>query len=322
MADGIALRFDNRSYTANEERQLAAVGFHPGSTALLPRPGRRIGGGLEVTVGGTPESAIVQAGGGVLVDTSRGGGYVFVVPSTVTINLSTRPSSGLSRIDNVIVVVKNQDIIVGDAAREIDVQVQTGTAAASPTAPTVPTGALKLAALTVPATGSVTVGAGPGYTTGLGGVLPVASSTERDAIENKYRGLIVYRVDTNVWQGWNGTAWDYLHYGDTGWATISGFASGFSGETGKLPKKRTIRGNEVKIKGRINGTFAANSVVPVLNAGALPSPPEQIERQVTGNSAASTCRAYIGTDGSVTVVTGASAPAYVHIDGLSGYMLD
>lgn len=327
--DGVASRFDSVSYTAATERMLDSVLAAQGSTRTRARAGAKAGGGLEVTVNSTGNgTATVAAGLGVITDTGAGAGsYLFAISTNTAKTLGTRPTAGQSRLDWVVAQIKNVDERPGDGAgvREVDITVYPGTATAgTPAAPSgVPSGVLLLAELVVPASGTISVQKPAQRTVALGGVLPVASSTERDAIEVIYDGLVVYREDTDVIQIRAAGAWvDLQQKVDTGWSNVTGFVSGFSGETGRLPKKRTIRGNEVKIKGRVNGTFGASASIPLFSAGAFPSPPEAIDVVLSGHSQASSVRALLGTDGSLTLGTGASAPVYVVLDGLSGYMLD
>jgi hypothetical protein len=160
----------------------------------------------------------------------------------------------------------------------------------------------------------------------LGGVLPVESIDDRDLIDIRYDGLMVYIEDLDILQVRRLAAWqDVVLKVDTGWATVP-LHTGFTAQTGPpdaTPQKRTCgTPNKVVLRGRVNGTFAASSAVLIADAGAVPSPPRQVEKQISANSAASTCRAIIGIDGSITAVTGATAPSYVYLDGLSGYLLD
>lgn len=207
MPDGIASRFDSVEYAGADERLLDAVGFHP-STALLPRAGRRAGGGLTVTHGGTPEKATVAAGGGIIVDSAGGGGYRFVIPTPVDLTMPARPGSGTSRIDYVVAQIKNEDARPGDLLREVELELVSGVAGASPTAPTLTSGQLRLARLTVPASGAVVVSEAAQRTASVGGVIVVTDITERDAIEIVYNGLLVYvesearhyRRSSGVWK--------------------------------------------------------------------------------------------------------------------------
>lgn len=71
------------------------------------------------------------------------------------------------------------------------------------------------------------------------------------------------------------------------------------------------------------GTFATGAAVTICAAGGLPTafrPGIEIDKPVAGASAAATARAYVGADGSLVVVTSASASSYFDLSGLSGYI--
>lgn len=209
MPDGIAARFNTVEYDASDERLLDSVLLAPGS-ALLPRPGRRPGTGLEVTVGGTPEAATVAAGVGIITDSAGGGGYRFAIPTPVAVNLAARPGAGTSRIDFVVARILNEDARPGDTLREVDISIITGTAGGSPTAPTIPSGQLRLARLDVPASGSVVVSKLAQRMAAAGAVIVVADTAERDAISPVYDGMVAYREDADVFDGRVAGAWEQI----------------------------------------------------------------------------------------------------------------
>jgi hypothetical protein len=222
MADGIALGFDGVSYPMDDLRRLLTALGMP-SAATRARAGVRAGGGLEVTVGGSPESAQVAPGAGVITDTGAGvGSWVFVIPSSVSKTLTGRPAAGQSRLDEVVARINT-------TTKEVEVGVLAGSpTSGTPAAPTVPAGNLVLAELVVPASGSVTVQKPGRRTAALGGILPVASQAERDAIEVIYDGLMVYREDTDRYEGRANGAWLPL-MADAGWQSLA--LTGTSGWT-------------------------------------------------------------------------------------------
>lgn len=216
-----ASRFNTVEYDASHERLVDAVLAHPGS-ATLPRAGKRPGTGLEVTTGGGPEAATVAAGAGVVVDTSGGGGYFFSNTAPVDLVLAARPGVGNSRIDFVVARVKNEDARPGDTDRQVEFAIVQGTAGASPTAPTIPAGQLRLARLTIPSSGSIVVTQPAQRTAAAGGVILVADATERDAISPMFDGIMVYREDTDCYEGRVNGAWARVGpIDDTGWITLA-----------------------------------------------------------------------------------------------------
>lgn len=202
MADGYALRFDGVEYTAEMERLMASVLGMPAS-ATRARPGVRIGGGLEVTVGAGPESAVVAPGAGIITDTGAGAGsWLFVIPSSVSKPLATRPSAGQTRLDEVVAKINT-------STDEVEIEVLTGSATAgTPAPPTIAAGKLFLKEFLVPESPTaITLQKTAPRTAALGGILPVADDDERDAIEVLYDGLVVYREDLELWEGRAGGAW-------------------------------------------------------------------------------------------------------------------
>lgn len=255
MADGIAARLNSVAEDAADARSVDAVFLHPGGP-VVARPGRRPGPGLTVTVGGTPEAASVAPGGGIITDTTGGGSYRFVLPATVSKDLATRPGSGTSRIDLVIARIRNTDIHPTDGGLDVIVEVVTGTAAASPVAPTVPAAALQLATLTIPNTGTITVAGAPPRTAAAGGILIVTGTTQRDAISPVWDGIKVYREDTDTFESRVAGAWTPDGPPDTGWSNLTGFNTFWPVVSGQTPRVRMI-GDQVSIHGSMTRDTAA-----------------------------------------------------------------
>lgn len=262
MSDGIAWRFDTVAYPAADERSLQAMLLHP-SSSLLARPGRRPGPGLEVTIGGTPEAANVAAGGGVIRD-ADGGTYVFVIPTPVALTLAARPSVGNSRISYVLARIKDEDVRPGDTLREPDIYLLEGTAGASPTPPTIPAGHLQLARLDIPASGTIAVSGSAQRMAAAGGLIVVATSTERDAIEQPYDGLLVYREDNKSLEGRINGAWVPVAY-DSGWIAITKAAVMTSGTLRYRVKNGYVT---VQVSGAAN---TASGTEITLTGAALPT---------------------------------------------------
>lgn len=312
MTDGVAWRFDSVAYTGADERAIQSMLLHP-SSSLLARAGRRPGPGLEVTIGGTPEAATVAAGGGVITESAVGGSYVFAIPTPVSLTLPARPSAGTSRIDYVLVRILNETARPGDTLREPDVYLLSGTAGASPTPPTIPTGHLRLARLDVPASGTIAVSQPPQRMAAAGGIILTADQTVRDAIEQIYDGLMVYREDIDAFQGRINGAWVTVGGDDTGWQDIS-FNTGYA--LSGYAKIRRI-GNRVSIAGavlRSAGNFAANTTYS--NVATLPSQyrPTVGPMQWEGTASADTCRIALDSSGNITLVTRAAALTAVWLD--------
>ena len=118
------------------------------------------------------------------------------------------------RIDLVVVRVRD-DVHDGSGVQAGTVEVLAGTPAPSPVAPAVPTTAIPLWQVLVP--GSVTGAVGLDFatartdrrpwTTAIGGILPVASEADRNAVANPYEGMAVWRTDTKWREVHDGTYW-------------------------------------------------------------------------------------------------------------------
>lgn len=256
MADGVASRFNGVAYPAQTERHLAGVPLQP-SGNLGARGGIRPGQSV-VTVGGSPEAWTVAPHSGVIegpADTD--GSYTYAIPTAVTVNLPARPAAGSSRKDIIVARILDADVpATGSSAKEVDLQHLAGTATTgTPTAPSVPTGALGLATLTVPASGTITV-ASSRRTVALGGILPVSDSTDRGGIARLYDGLVVYREDTDIFEARVAGAWVPLTTADdTGWTNIATFNGAWAdiGDAGEPAASYRRVSGLVHLRGRIFG---------------------------------------------------------------------
>lgn len=269
MPDGVAARFDSVAYPADDERALQTVLLHPAS-AVSARAGRRPGPGLEVTVGGTPEAATVAAGGGVIYEAAVGGTYLFHIPAPVDLTLPARPGAGTSRIDYVLARILNEDERPGDTLREVDLYLLSGTAGASPTAPTIPTGHLRLARLDIPASGTIAVSQAAPRMAAAGGIITVVDDDERDAISPIFDGIMVYREDNDTYEGRVNGAWEVVFPQavpwKTGTATMTFNSSGeavLNHNFGSIPTyfnaTHDSGGSNIDLKPK-TGTLAANTV--------------------------------------------------------------
>ena len=207
-SDGYVSRLNSVEYAARDERLLDSVLQMPaGSGAFSARGGRRVhAAGLQASVGGSPEAVTVTAGAG-LVSPAAGstGGYAFAIPASVSVVLPARPSTGLSRIDLVVARIYDVDESVG-STREVKIEHVPGTPSGSPSAPATPSLSLVLATLNVPSSGTISVTQSTTRTVAAGGVLPVATTAERDAL-TPYAGLVVHNAQAGGLQVHDGTAW-------------------------------------------------------------------------------------------------------------------
>lgn len=151
----------------------------------------------------------------------------------------------------------------------------------------------------------------------------VGTSTARTSLSGAqlYAGLLWAETDTGTLWQYTGSAWVSVYGGDTGWVNIT-LAPGYTSQS-ITPQVRRI-GSVLYFLGDVkptSGTFAASTGITIVNPGGIPSglrPVNTNQRQIPGNSQGLDVRAYIGTDGSLNIVTGASVPVYVDISSFSG----
>ncbi len=226
MADGYANRINADpvdgvpEYPAQAERLFAALGLMPDSSALRARPGRRLGSGLELAVAADGLSVTVQPGLCVVpAPDSVNGAYVVAIPTAVTLTLPAKPGSGLQRRDRVVVRVYDEDIAaLGTTLRESRVELVTGTAASSPSAPALPLVAYEIGQLNSTSTATTVYSTNLARTWSAGGIGVVASQTERDAL-TAYDGLKVYRTDVSRFEQRVAGAWQ-IEQEDTGYTLL------------------------------------------------------------------------------------------------------
>lgn len=140
---------------------------------------------------------------------------------SVTVATTAAPGSN-SRIDVIYVHARFQ--VLGDSANDVVFGVAQGTAAVSPTKPTIPPGALELATASIPSTATTTLSSGVvitqtfPYTAAAGGVVWFRNATDM-AAWTPADGAAAYRIDTAEIYQRRGGAWKFAS-GDTGWVQI------------------------------------------------------------------------------------------------------
>jgi hypothetical protein len=201
----------------------------PGVAALKAKQGFRPCGGASpglVTATGTPDGFVHVAPFQLLLQNGRGSGlgvYITALDAIKDINILSTPADPTNARRD-LVIAQQSDIFDSDANSDFVVKQVVGTPSGSPVDPTV-TGSsnyVTLARVTVPAnatsinSGNITDLRTSGhaksltgglYTVALGGLLPVASKAERDALTSLYEGLAVYRQDKDRIEIYDGAAW-------------------------------------------------------------------------------------------------------------------
>lgn len=128
---------------------------------------------------------------------------------SVTVATTAAPGAN-SRID--VIWVRSQFQVLGDANNDVVFGVTQGTAAVSPTKPSIPAGALELATATIPSTATTTLSSGVvitqthPYTAAAGGVVIFKTKTDIDAWAAA-EGSRALASDTNLLWVRRGSAW-------------------------------------------------------------------------------------------------------------------
>jgi hypothetical protein len=145
-----------------------------------------------------------------LLGTAASGVVMAVNDGLLKVSTTAAPGSN-SRID---VIWARHHAVAADGGSDSDnifqIGVTQGTAAASPTVPTIPTGAMALAQAIMPAgatnTNALTFTQVHPWTTTHGSPIPVRNSTEQAAL-TPYLGMQCYRLDTDAELRYSGSAW-------------------------------------------------------------------------------------------------------------------
>lgn len=186
-------------------------GLGVGGSVVRTRGGvvPQLGTAMVVTQNGTPNMS-VNVGAGVIfiegTESSSQGMYVARALTVTNLTIATAPGAGLNRID--LVVAKVQDTIYSGATDAWSLAVVTGTAAASPAAPTAPNNALILAQVFVGAlvtsivTGNITDKRF--FMAAAGANIPCTTTTRPTVL---YDGLSIFEYDSNLYSWTDGANW-------------------------------------------------------------------------------------------------------------------
>jgi hypothetical protein len=164
------------------------------------------------------EAALVRQGGPLFTQND----------GTVAVTIAAAPVSN-SRIDVIYVKQNESAAPMSDGADTAVILAVTGTAAASPVKPAIPTGALELATVLVPTGVTATTGGGvvitqtAPLTATAGGVVNLRNSTEQTAW-SPGDGALAYRLDLGQMHQVYATVWRPIPF-----ATASGVAAAAGG---------------------------------------------------------------------------------------------
>ena len=260
---------DSLTYAAKADRIANALEL-PGTTSARP-----LGSMSGVRVG-TPTDTVSVAGSTVTIKTHVGvidkhtgadsGPFRYAVTANETLTL-TAPHATLPRIDLITLRVDAPELSDGTGAPAVVAVRTTGTAAGSPVAPApATTRELTLATVLVPQSGggSAVVTWSAPYVPAAGGIIPVRTNTERDALHVAYPGttdapLYVHRKDA--------TAGSRLEVNDgSGWSAV-GSTPVTPGTIPMIPSSVagtgvTVSGSRIVLSGatgniNLNGLFSS-----------------------------------------------------------------
>lgn len=188
--DGVAI-------TAKQERQAKSALF--GGGAIRPLGGRsgfRPGTDITTLVATTTQWTLKPCA--AMIDpaaTFHQGMYGWSSDSDIT-GAVTAADATYTRKDIVYIQINDSSAGDGSGATTAPVVYLAGTPSATPVAPSLPARSFLIGTITVPQAGggSPTVALNPARFVAAGGILPVFSATERDALV-KHDGLTVMRLD-------------------------------------------------------------------------------------------------------------------------------
>lgn len=308
------------------DHKIAQLGFATHSGGGTTNSGSKIRAGLHY--GG--KSQIVFGTGGMAYAvvtfsavTTRGesdGAVYGGNAGEVTVSTTAAPGSN-SRID--VVYFWHREYSLDGVDSNPVIGVVQGTAAASPTVPSLASfpGAIELARITVPAgvtatnSGTTITQTAP-FTASAGGIVPVRSSTERDA-GTWAEGQVVWRIDTDVLEVYNGSTWGTISTAtssDTG-AVVPSLSNSWVAYGGAFasPSYRNKNGTVELFGAMKNGSPSAT--IFTLPVGSRPL----ATRQFATASPNAVAYVNVAANGQVQVVaygTGGSNAA-VLLDGIS-----
>ena len=324
-------------------RGTTPVEVRKGIAAQYIRPGVLPGGATPLVTG---TSGMAYSVGAAPFVTSRGaadGYHLFTNDGTVTIGTTgvgstvpAAPSTGLKRID-IMWVLHPSAGENADTTSQPVFGVSSGTAASTPVAPTIPTGALELARNEMSAGVTSTAASGNSitqtapYTAVKGGVVPVRNLAEQEAIgllSSNASPILVERMDTGALLLGNSGGWTQVA-GPPEVGTITFGGNGYAPMGPPFHPARVEKvGDQVFLRGfALNTnvvTFAtgAQYALGVIPAGFRPGATHSYPITLGGPGGRGVGEITIGADGSILwlsyTLTATSAPVGSCFWSLSG----
>lgn len=274
---------------------------------------------------GGAATAIVTTTAGMTVNvaaaefaTSKGkadGVAIFTNDGTTAVTITAAPVSN-SRID--VIWVKHNDDTTGDANALPVFGATAGTAAASPTKPAIPTGALELATLRIFA-GTVATNGGSNVLTNTyqmtaarGGVVPFRTKVDLDLWTTAVDGQLAYvSADGNAFRFYTGATGGAAWIHDHGKPEIGTFTpTGIYSAGGGVP--RALRqGGRVYLEGQIASSAASFAAATSYALGSIPAAfaPKALIGAVVEANGATAGELAVDAAGAITMRLFAQMPA-------------
>lgn len=253
-------------FSSGQERQARSVLMFPsGATRPLgARSGRRVGGGLDVSLVST--TMHIAPGAAVLdVETPVATGAYQVANSADDASLGayTAPHATLDRIDGVYLQISDNDVDASGAGIfQVAPVYLAGTPASSPAAPATPARAFRLSTIHVPHSGggAAAVTQDQVFTVAAGGLLPV--STISAAPASPYEGAQIYAEDENKARVWDGAKWAMVDGGEV--ISIAAAGDHTSGDTPCLVTINAVAGRIYKASAAFAGSQVTAAGIPTV----------------------------------------------------------
>jgi len=211
-----------------EDTRLVPLGTMAPESTMTSRDGVIAGGNPLAATGVGTMQVQIGTGRAIVQGTTAQGAYPVAVTSPETLTLADGHAQ-FNRIDSVVLRVRD-GLYDTSEQTTVTVEIVQGPATATPTAPTIPAGALRLWDITVPAgasagTGGITWNSALAdrrrYTAAYGGIIPRGWGL---SFAGAYPGQ--YRDNGTGLDRWDGTTWQPLEP-SVGWTAVT-LASGFS----------------------------------------------------------------------------------------------
>ncbi len=201
--------------TTEDARLAVSALLIPGPSGVTARDGIRPGPGTpgRVHAAGTASGSIVVEPFQGSIRASRGiGSYLVSLDSPKTLDVLAVPADPANDRHDLVIAQQSDEFYL-DTATKFEVRLVRGTASATPSDPVVDGSRdwFTLARVRVTAgadkiTDAMIDPLPPGWTVALGGLLPVGSLTQRNAVA-AYAGQEVYRLDKGWTEVYDGAAW-------------------------------------------------------------------------------------------------------------------